>query len=79
MMPPSSPRPGIRTMVGPGEKGMVWVLNLQNEPLHMLPDIAQGQQQAARVFREFVGQDILLGTTPALSQQSAGDARQPAD
>ncbi|AMD93474.1 CRISPR-associated helicase/endonuclease Cas3 [Desulfomicrobium orale] len=42
------------------EKGMVWVLNLQNEPLHMLPDIAQGQQQAARVFREFVGQDILL-------------------
>ena len=39
---------------------MVWVLNLQNEPLHMLPDISQGQQQAVRVFREFVGQDILL-------------------
>ena len=40
-------------------KGKVWVLNLQNEPLTMLPDIDIGQQQAGRVFRDFVGQDIL--------------------
>ncbi len=40
-------------------KGKVWVLNLQNEPLAMLRDIDIGQQQAGRVFRDFVGQDIL--------------------
>ena len=40
-------------------KGKVWVLNLQNEPLAMLPDIDIGQQQAGRVFRDFAGQDIL--------------------
>ena len=40
-------------------KGKVWVLNLQNEPLAMLRDIDIGQQQAARVFRDFAEQDIL--------------------
>ncbi|TNH03951.1 CRISPR-associated helicase Cas3' [Testudinibacter sp. TR-2022] len=42
-------------------KGKVWVLNLQ-EPdnlAKLLPDIDVGQQQAARVFRDFAGQDIL--------------------
>lgn len=41
------------------DKGTVWVLNLQNEPLAMLPDIQQGQIQAVRLFKEFANQDIL--------------------
>ena len=40
-------------------KGNVWVLNLQNEPLAMLPDIQIGQQKAERVFSKFDEQDIL--------------------
>ena len=51
---------------GEAEKGKVWVLNLQNEPLSKLPDIDIGQQQAGRVFHEFKKQDILL---PTIMQQ----------
>lgn len=40
-------------------RGRVWVLNLQNESLQMLPDINKGQELAGRVFRELHGQDIL--------------------
>lgn len=41
------------------DKGTVWVVNLKNEPLAMLPDIQQGQIQAVRLFEEFANQDIL--------------------
>ena len=41
-------------------KGQVYVLNLQEPSLEqVLPDIHQGQIQAERVLREFIGQDIL--------------------
>ncbi len=43
-----------------GGKGQVWVLNLQEPDFQkVLPDIAQGKENAERVFRDFAGQDIL--------------------
>ena len=41
-------------------KGQVWVLNLQEQDFtRILPDIQAGKTHAERVFRDFVGQDIL--------------------
>ena len=41
-------------------KGQVWVLNLQEQDFTwILPDIQAGKTHAERVFRDFVGQDIL--------------------
>ena len=41
-------------------KGLVWVLNLQEQDFtRILPDIQAGKTHAERVFRDFAGQDIL--------------------
>ena len=41
-------------------KGLVWVLNLQEQDFtQILPDIQAGKTHAERVFRDFAGQDIL--------------------
>ena len=41
-------------------KGQVWVLNLQEQDFtRILPDIQAGKTHAERVFRDFVGQEIL--------------------
>ena len=41
-------------------KGQVWVLNLQEQDFtRILPDIQAGKTHTERVFRDFVGQDIL--------------------
>ena len=41
-------------------KGLVWVLNLQEQDFtRILPDIQAGKNHAERVFRDFAGQDIL--------------------
>ena len=41
-------------------KGQVWVLNLQEQDFtQILPDIQAGKTHAERVFRDFIGQDIL--------------------
>ena len=41
-------------------KGQVWVLNLQEQDFtRILPDIQAGKTHAERVFRDFVGRDIL--------------------
>ena len=41
-------------------KGQVWVLNLKEQDFtRILPDIQAGKTHAERVFRDFVGQDIL--------------------
>ena len=45
-------------------KGQVWVLNLQEQDFtRILPDIQAGKNHAERVFRDFVGQDILQPAT----------------
>ncbi|WP_102283914.1 CRISPR-associated helicase/endonuclease Cas3 [Ottowia massiliensis] len=41
-------------------KGQVWVLNLQEQDFtQILPDIQAGKTHTERVFRDFIGQDIL--------------------